>query len=89
MMCFDWSRTNPQTLLQKMPVSSTNMASRGEKRRLIVGQSMLNARLYYLIGALAATLIYFALGLAFYMPYEGFNFTKTMYFLVQTVTTVG
>jgi len=33
--------------------------------------------------------LYFAAGLAFFMPYENWNFTEATYFLMQTVTTVG
>lgn len=72
-----------------MADASINMQSRGDKKRLVVGQTMLNSHLHFLIASLLAVLIYFGAGLAFYMTYEGYNFTTTMFFLVQTVTTVG
>ena len=35
------------------------------------------------------TVIYYGAGLAFYMTYENFHLTETIYFLTSTVTTVG
>ena len=62
---------------------------RGEQRRLILNSKMLNNYWYYALLSLLLTVIYFGAGFAFYVPYEGFHFTDTVYFLTQTITTVG
>mmetsp|Transcript_23763 Transcript_23763/g.30948 ORF Transcript_23763/g.30948 Transcript_23763/m.30948 type:complete len:393 (+) Transcript_23763:24-1202(+) len=77
---------------QRNPVrgeTGIDMNVQGERKRLIVGVSMLSSHLFWLAVSLAGTLVYTAIGLGFYMPYEGLNFTKTIYFLTQTITTVG
>jgi hypothetical protein len=66
-----------------------DMNVQGERKRLIVGISVLNNHLFWLAVAFFGTLVYFGAGFGFYMGAESMNFTKTIYFLTQTITTVG
>ena len=62
-------------------------AGQGTGPRLILSSGMLSAFWFHAAIGAALVLLYFGLGLAFYMPTEGMHLTACVFFLTQTITT--
>ena len=62
---------------------------RNDAPRLVVSHDMLSTFNFKMILAGLAVIIYMGSGIAFFMVTEDFHFTETVFFLIQTFTTVG